>query len=223
MTASGGFEFEISQRQQATIDALLHGEEPIQPPAWLAAAAAIDDGAERARAAADPAAFWAEKAALVEWATPFSAALRFAAPHHEWFLGGRLNATVSAVDRHARGERRNKAALIWVGEDGEEHTYTYDRLYREMNRLANALLRLGVGSGDRVVLYMPLTPEGILSMLACARIGAIHSVVYAGMGTQALRARIVDAGARVYSAAIPRMDQARRITTTRLKPLRTGA
>jgi acetyl-CoA synthetase len=84
-----------------------------------------------------------------------------------------------------------------VGEDGEEHTYTYDRLYREMNRLANALLRLGVGSGDRVVLYMPLTPEGILSMLACARIGAIHSVVYAGMGTQALRARIVDAGARV--------------------------
>jgi acetyl-CoA synthetase len=198
MTAPESDEFELSRQHRATIDALQHGEEAIQPPAWLTAAAVIgDDAAERARAAADPGAFWAEQAALVEWAEPFREALRFEPPHHEWFVGGRLNATVSAVDRHVRGERRNKAALIWVGEDGEEHTYTYNRLYREMNRLANALKRLGVGRGDRVVLYMPLTPEGILSMLACARIGAIHSVVYAGMGTQALRARIVDAGARV--------------------------
>ena len=198
MTAPESDEFELSRHHRATIDALQHGEEAIQPPAWLTAAAVIaDDAAERARAAADPGAFWAEQAALVEWAEPFREPLRFAPPQHEWFVGGRLNATVNAVDRHVRGERRNKAALIWVGEDGEEHTYTYNRLYREMNRLANALKRLGVGSGDRVVLYMPLTPEGILSMLACARIGAIHSVVYAGMGTQALKARIVDAGARV--------------------------
>jgi acetyl-CoA synthetase len=198
---AGPLELEISQTQRASIDALQHGEAPIRPPEWLARAAVIDDEAERARAAADPAGFWAEKAALVEWGEPFGEALRYDPPHHEWFLGGRLNATVSAVDRHVHGERRNKAALIWVGEDGEEHTYTYNRLYREMNRLANALKRLGVGKGDRVVLYMPLTPEGILGMLACARIGAIHSVVYAGMGTQALKARIVDAGARVVICA----------------------
>src|SRR6185436_6057490 len=89
------------------------------------------------------------------------------------------------------------AALIWVGEDGDEQTYTYNRLYREVNRFANALKRLSVEKGDRVVVYMPLVPEGIITMLACARIGAIHSVVYAGMGTQALKARILDAGARV--------------------------
>ncbi len=197
MSAAEPPEFEISQRQLATIEALQHGEEPIRAPAWLARQAAIDDVAERARAEADPAAFWDEQARLVEWAEPFRQVCRFELPHHAWFEGGRLNVTVSAVDRHVHGERRNKAAIIWVGEDGEEHTYTYNRLYREMNRLANALKRLGVGRGDRVVLYMPLTPEGILAMLACARLGAIHSVVYAGMGTQALRARIVDAGARV--------------------------
>ena len=118
-------------------------------------------------------------------------------PDHAWFLGGKLNATANCLDRHVHGDRRNKAALIWIGEDGEEHTYTYARLYREVNRFANALKRLGVGKGDRVVVYMPLVPEGIITMLACARIGAIHSVVYAGMGTQALSSRIADSGARV--------------------------
>jgi acetyl-CoA synthetase len=191
----------ISQRQRATIDALQHGEAPIAAPAWLAAEAVMDDTAERAAAAADPAAFWAGKAALLEWAEPFREVLRSAPPHHEWFVGGKLNATVNTVDRHARGDRRNKAAILWVGEDGEERTYTYGRLYREMNRVANALKRLGVAKGDRVVIYMPLTPEGIVTMLACARIGAIHSVVYAGMGTQALKARILDAGARVVVCA----------------------
>jgi acetyl-CoA synthetase len=104
---------------------------------------------------------------------------------------------VNCVDRHVHSDRRNKAALIWVGEDGEERTYTYNRLYREMNRFANVLKRFGVQKGDRVILYMPLVPEGIITMLACARIGAIHSVVYAGMGTQALKARIEDAQAKV--------------------------
>jgi acetyl-CoA synthetase len=190
-------DFALTGHQQATIDALLTGEKPIPAPAWLAREAAIDDRAERERAAADPSGFWAEKAGLVEWAEPFSEVLRFTPPRHEWFLGGKLNATVSLLDRHVHGERRNKAALIWVGENGDEHTYTYNRLYREVNRFANALKRLGVATGDRVVLYMPLVPEGVITMLACARLGAIHSVVYAGMGTQALKARIVDAGAKV--------------------------
>ncbi len=176
---------------------LLAGERPIPAPAWLAGRATIDHDAECARAAEDPAAFWGEKARAVEWGTPWREVLRFDPPRHEWFVGGTLNAAVNCVDRHARSERRTKAALIWVGEDGEERTYTYGRLYREVNRFANALRGLGVRVGDRVVIYMPLTPEGIVAMLACARIGAIHSVVYAGMGTQALKARVEDARARV--------------------------
>ena len=188
---------ELTGAQKATIDSLLHGEAPIPPPAWLREQAAMDDAAERVWASSDPEGFWAAKAADVEWMEPWKDVLLFEPPRHEWFVGGRLNATVSTIDRHVYSNRRNKAALIWVGEDGEEHTYTYNRLYREVNRFANALKRLGVQKGDRVILYMPLVPEGIITMLACARLGAIHSVVYAGMGTQALKARILDAGARV--------------------------
>jgi acetyl-CoA synthetase len=190
-------DLDLDKAQRATLSALLKGEEPIQPPEWLTLEAAINDEIERARAADDPEEFWAEKAGDVEWMEPWREVMVFDPPRHEWFVGGRLNATVSTLDRHVYGDRRNKVALIWVGEDGDEQTYTYNRLYREVNRFANALKRLGVGKGDRVVLYMPLVPEGIITMLACARIGAIHSVVYAGMGTQALKTRIEDAGAKV--------------------------
>jgi acetyl-CoA synthetase len=188
---------EISASQQAAIEALLQGEAPIPPPAWLAAQCAMNHERERSEAATDLETFWADKAKGIDWDTPFDEVLRFKTPWHQWFLGGKLNATVNCVDRHAKGHRRSKAAIIWVGEDGEERTYTYNRLYREMNRFANVLTRLGVGKGDRVVLYMPLVPEGIIAMLACARLGAIHSVVYAGMGTQALKSRIEDAQAKV--------------------------
>jgi acetyl-CoA synthetase len=190
-------DLELSGAQRATLSSLLKGEEPIRPPAWLAREAAVDDEAERARAASDPQGFWGEKAAGIEWMQRWRKVLTFEPPRHEWFVGGTLNATMSLLDRHVQGERRNKAAVIWVGEDGEEHTYTYNRLYREVNRFANALKRLGVAKGDRVVVYMPLIPEGIITMLACARLGAIHSVVYAGLGTQALKDRIEDAGAKV--------------------------
>jgi len=186
MTAQADLELTGSQR--ATIDSLLHGEEPIRPPNWLARQAAINYETERAWAETDPEGFWADKARLIEWIQPWNEVLRFDPPRHEWFLGGMLNATVSAIDRHVHSERRNKAAIIWVGEDGDEQTYTYNRLYREVNRFANALKDLGVAKGDRIILYMPLVPEGIISMLACARLGAIHCVVYAGMGTQALKA-----------------------------------
>lgn len=190
-------EYEISVTQQANIEALLKGESAIPARGWLARDASINYEAECAIAEEDPEAFWAEKARGIQWAQPHRQVLQFDPPNHQWFIGGRLNATVSCIDRHVYSDRRNKAALLWVGEDGEEHSYTYNRLYREMNRFANVLKRLGVGKGDRVIIYMPLTPEGIITMLACARIGAIHSVVYAGMGTQALKARIVDARARV--------------------------
>ncbi len=189
---------ELSESQRAAVRKLAKDEVVIRPSIALARDAVIaNDTVERAHAADDPDTFWAEQARAIEWAEPFDDVVRFDPPRHEWFLGGKLNATVSCLDRHVHGDRRNKAALLWVGEDGEEHAYTYSRLYREVNRFANALKRLGVEVGDRVILYMPLVPEGIITMLACARLGAIHSVVYAGMGTQALRSRIEDCGAKV--------------------------
>jgi len=190
--------FDLTEAQRAAIDALGKDERLIPAPVWLAQQASIaNDTVERAHAAQDPDGFWAEKAKLVEWMKPWDRVTHFDLPRHEWFVGGKLNATVSCIDRHVFGSRRLKAALIWVGEDGEEHTYTYNRLYREVNRFANALKKLGVKKGDRVVIYMPLTPEGIITMLACARIGAIHSVVFAGMGTQALRSRLEDSQSKV--------------------------
>ncbi|HEX9052204.1 MAG TPA: acetate--CoA ligase [Anaeromyxobacter sp.] len=189
---------DLTEAQRAAITALSNDERHIQAPVWLAQQAHVaNDAIERQHAAQDPEGFWREKAKLVDWMEPFEQVSRFDLPKHEWFVGGKLNATVSCIDRHTHGDKRLKAALIWVGEDGEEHTYTYNRLYREVNRFANALKKLGVKKGDRVIIYMPLTPEGIITMLSCARIGAIHSVVFAGMGTQALRSRIEDSGAKV--------------------------
>ena len=188
----------LTESQQAAIRALMRDEGAIPPPLHLARSAYLrNDAVERDRAARDPDGFWAEQAAGIDWIEPWTEVSRIDPPDHAWFLGGKLNASANCLDRHVHGERRNTAALIWIGEDGEEHTYTYARLYREVNRFANALRRLGVGKGDRVVVYMPLVPEGIITMLACARIGAVHSVVYAGMGIQALSSRIEDSGARV--------------------------
>jgi len=188
---------DLTTSQRAAIEALMQREEPIRPPLWMRRDASIDYEIERAHAEEDLAGFWAEKAEAVEWFKSWDQVLDFDPPDHRWFSGGTLNATVSCIDRHVHTDRRNKAAIIWIGESGEERTYTYNRLYREVNRFGNALKSLGVGTGDRVVLYMPLVPEGIVAMLACARIGAIHSVVYAGMGSQSLKARIEDAGAKV--------------------------
>jgi acetyl-CoA synthetase len=189
---------DLSQSQQAAIEKLAKDENVIHPPIWMARDAVIrNDVVEREHAFLSPDDFWAEKASAVEWMEPWKEVCRFQPPNHEWFIGGKLNATVSCIDRHVYGDKRTKAALLWVGEDGEEHAYTYGRLYREVNRFANALKRLGVGKGDRVIIYMPLTPEGIITMLSCARIGAIHSVVFAGMGTQALKSRIEDCRAKV--------------------------
>jgi acetyl-CoA synthetase len=122
-------------------------------------------------------------------------------PETRWFVGGQLNACVNCVDRHIEGDKRNKAALIWEGEPGERRTWTYFDLYREVNRLGNVLRGLGVGKGDRVAIYMPMVPEAVLSMLACARIGAIHSVVFGGFSAESLRDRINDAQAKLLITA----------------------
>jgi acetyl-CoA synthetase len=140
-------------------------------------------------------------AATLEWSTPWTKVLDWTPPHAKWFLGGRLNASVNCVDRHVATARRNKAAIVFEGEPGDRRTLTYWELYIEVNRFANVLKRLGVRRGDRVGIYLPLIPEAAIAMLACARIGAIHSVVFGGFSPESLRDRMNDAQAKVVITA----------------------
>jgi acetyl-CoA synthetase len=137
----------------------------------------------------------------LDWFEKWQEVLRWEPPYAQWFVDGKLNACYNCVDRHIEQGRRNQAALVWQGESGERRTLTYWDLYRETNRLGNALKSLGVTKGDRVAIYLPMIPELPIAMLACARIGAIHSVVFGGFSAEALRDRIVDAGAKVLITA----------------------
>jgi acetyl-CoA synthetase len=175
--------------------------ETFAAPDWLKAQANLQDlEAERARSLAAPDAFWGEWAGRYQWFKPWEQVMEWHYPDHRWFVGGETNITLNALDRHADGICRNKLAMIWIAEDGSERKVTYAELRRLVAKFASGLRSLGVEQGDRVVIYMPLTLEGIIAMLACARLGAIHSVVYAGMGVGALRDRILDAGAKVVIA-----------------------
>ena len=137
----------------------------------------------------------------LEWFTPWTQVLEWKPPHAKWFVGGTLNASVNCVDRHVRGPRRNKAAIIWEGEPGDRRTLTYFDLYRQVSQFANVLKSLGVKKGDRVAIYLPLVPELAIAMLACARIGAVHSVVFGGFSSESLRDRINDAQATLLVTA----------------------
>ena len=155
---------------------------------------------ECTRAGKDPEGFWGNYAAGFAWSRKWDRVLDWDGLHHRWFSGAKTNITINALDRHAASDRCNRAAFIWLGEDGSERIVTYGQLHRLVCRFANGLKSLGVLKGDRVVIYMPLTIEGVVAMLACARIGAIHSVVYAGLGHTALRDRITDAQAKIVIA-----------------------
>ena len=184
-----------------TIDALLQETRKFPPPPEFAKDAVAAPGIHE-KAAADPLAFWAEQARHVDWAKPYDQILEWNAPHAKWFLGGQLNASYNCVDRHLSAGRRTRAAIIWEGEpDGEQRVLTYQDLYREVNRAAHAIRALGVEKGDRVAIYMPMVPEAVIAMLACARIGAIHSVVFGGFAPQELAARIDDAAPKVVLSA----------------------
>jgi acetyl-CoA synthetase len=179
------------------IDALLQEHRSFPPPAEFAANAILSSQEIYVTAAADPEGFWAQEAARLDWMHPWTRVLDWTPPHAKWFLGGKLNACVNCVDRHATGARRDKAAFIWEGEPGDTRTLTYGELYREVTQFANVLKSFGVRKGDRVAIYLPLVPEAAIAMLACARLGAIHSVVFGGFSPDSLRDRINDARAKL--------------------------
>jgi len=172
-----------------------------EPPAAFSHAAAVKSLAEYEalyrRADQDPEAFWGECARELAWFKPFGKVLEWNFPFAKWFIGGELNASYNCLDRHLLTSRRNKAALIWEGEPGDSRVLTYQMLATQVGRFANGLKKLGVKAGDRVAIYMPLVPEAVIAMLACARIGAPHSVVFGGFAADALRDRINDAEAKV--------------------------
>jgi acetyl-CoA synthetase len=158
------------------------------PPPEAFVKQALINVAERDRLA-----FWAEQAKSLDWFAPFTKVLDWSnAPHAKWFLGGKINASHNCLDRHL-ASRKNKAAIIWEGEPGDSRTLTYQQLHREVCQFANALKSLGVGKGDRVTIYMPMVPEAAIAMLACARIGAMHSVIFGGFSSEAVADRNNDA------------------------------
>jgi len=183
------------------IDDLLREDRTFPPPPDFRARAIAQDESLYAEADRDPEAFWARFAAELEWSRPWDRILDWQPPHAKWFVGGRINASVNCLDRHLRGPRRNKAALIWEGEPGDRRTLTYFELYRQVSTFANVLKTLGVRKGDRVAIYLPLIPELAISMLACARIGAVHSVVFGGFSAESLRDRINDSTCRLLITA----------------------
>ncbi len=145
----------------------------------------------------DPDGFWRKHAGIIDWLEPFGKVYEWEPPFCRWFLGGKTNASHNCLDRHLGGPRKNKAAIIWEGDNGETRTLTYQQLHREVCRFANVLKHKGVQKGDVVCIYMPMVPELAIAMLACARIGAVHSVVFGGFSAHALRDRIIDSAAKV--------------------------
>ena len=188
-------------RSDQPIEALLDEERLFPPPDECSRNANMADPDIYQRAAKDPEAYWAQAAESLEWMRKWDRVLDWKPPIAQWFVGGKLNVSVNCLDRHVRGWRRNKAAFIWEGEPGEERVLTFADLYREVNRFANAMKRLGVQKGDRVTIYMPMIPELPIALLACARIGAPHSVVFGGFSAESLRDRINDAQSKLVITA----------------------
>ena len=187
--------------ESGAIDALLIENRKFPPPSEFTAQANVRDESVYEIAKAAPESFWAGFADELDWFAKWHTVLEWNPPHAKWFVGGLINMSVNCVDRHALGERRNKPAIVFEGEPGDTRTLTYAELYAEVNKFANALKSLGVGKGDRVAIYMPMIPELPIAMLACARIGAPHSVVFGGFSAESLRERINDCGAKLLITA----------------------
>jgi acetyl-CoA synthetase len=191
---------------ESTIESVLQEQRVFEPPAAFSEGARIPSMAAYQQlydeAAADPAAFWARLAEQeLDWFEKWDKVLDWQSPFAKWFVGGKINISYNCLDRHLTTARRNKAALIWEGEPGDSRTLTYAQLHREVCQMANVLKDLGVQKGDRVGLYMPMIPEAAVAMLACARIGAAHTVIFGGFSAEALRDRLNDAEAKVVITA----------------------
>lgn len=194
------------------IETLLKTSRVIEPPKETKDQAYIKDyESEYQRSIADPEKFWDEIAKELEWFSPWSRVLEWEYPWAKWFVGATCNITYNCLDRHVKSWRKNKVAVIWVGENSEERIFTYGELFRQVNRCANALKALGLQKGDRVSIYLPKIPEQIVAMLACARIGLIHTVVYSGFSAPALESRIKDAEARLVITADVGYDRGKSI------------
>jgi acetyl-CoA synthetase len=191
---------------QSTIESVLQENRLFHPSAEFSQAAHIKSLEQYQqlydRAKADPQKFWAELAETeLDWFQKWDTVLDWQPPIAKWFVNGKLNISYNCLDRHLKTWRRNKAALIWEGEPGDSRTLTYAQLHREVCQFANVLKQLGVQKGDLVGIYMPMIPEAAIAMLACARIGAAHSVVFGGFSAEALRDRLVDAKAKLVVTA----------------------
>ncbi len=188
----------MAEKKENTIEVLAHEGRVFPPPESMLKEAHIK-GMEEYEAlyresVDDMEGFWARMAGMLDWDKPWDSVVEwdFHKPYVKWFLGARLNTAYNCIDRHLKGWRRNKAAIIWEADDGHYRTYTYSQLSHEVNRFANVLKKKGVKKGDRVTIYLPMIPELAFSVLACARIGAIHSVVFGGFSPSSLRDRILD-------------------------------
>jgi acetyl-CoA synthetase len=200
-----------------TLQALLRGQRVVYPTEETKARAYIKDyEAAYRQSIADPEAFWDQAARELEWFSPWTKVLEWNYPWAKWFVGATCNISYNCLDRHVKTWRKNKVAVIWVGEEGQERIFTYAELLRQVNRCANALKALGLQRGDRVTIYLPKIPEQIIAMLACARIGVMHSVVYSGFSAPALQARIQDAEAKVVITADVGFDRGKPVELKRV-------
>ncbi len=191
-----------SEGSSATLSNLMHEERRFDPPAELAEQANVT-AADYDLAEQDRLAFWAKQAERISWAKPFDEVLDWSnPPFAKWFVGGKVNAAYNCVDRHVEAGNGDKVAYHWIGEpEGDTRDITYAELKDEVCQAANALVDLGVETGDRIAIYMPMIPETVIAMLACARIGAPHTVVFGGFSADALKGRIQDCDARVVITA----------------------
>jgi len=187
--------------QDSNLSTLLHEERVFEPPDLFRVHANFSDPSVYQKASQNPEAFWSEQAQYLSWFKPYETVLQWHPPHAQWFEGGQLNAAYNCVDRHRLGARKNKAAIIWEGEPGDKVVLTYDMLGRKVDQAAHMLRALGVQKGDRVTIYLPMIPELPIALLACAKIGAIHSIVFGGFSARSLRDRIVDADSKVLITA----------------------
>ncbi|MDT4952670.1 MAG: acetyl-CoA synthetase [Acidobacteriota bacterium] len=189
----------------SNIESVMREERVFPPPESFKQSANINSAEEyerlRAEALESPETFWGRMSEELHWFKKWETVLEWNPPHAKWFVGGKTNVAYNCLDRHLQTWRRNKAAIIWEGEPGDQRTLTYQQLHREVCRFANVLKRAGVETGDRVALYMPLIPELAIAMLACARLGATHSIIFGGFSSAALIDRINDAGCKLVVTA----------------------